>query len=652
MTNARRGPRVLLSATAAAVVAALAASAPAAALGPPDLRAAPASPSNAQTFTFTFAATPDVGAQIVRYEGGFGDAAAEIASPVVTPPPGAADGRYEFRVRAVETNPLAPDEVITGPFRTVAITVDRTPPAPPRASFPQADGENGWYRTLTVRWSCSDPSGASCPATTFTAAGRAQYARQVARDGAGNVSAEAVAGPFNFDNGAALAAPSTPSPGAILTEEPTYVWRNGNDPTSGHARTEVWARWTGVSDQLIARVNAPERRSARNVRSAPLPIRTQIRWFVRFYDRAGNHNDSAARTFTIEPTPPSAAPVVTGGPDGPTNARAPEFSWTGDAPRYVWTLTPDGAEEPSQRGDGPERRAAVQPLADGDYTFSVAQVTALGAEGPEATRSFSVDTVAPPAPVVTLRPPAATTAPAEFAWTTEPGAFSRWTVLDSGGRQVRAPMETPAARATIAALGAGGYTFHLQQIDPAGNASPPVDEAFSVGGPATPAPARARATALPALNARRLKPRRGARLLTVRPTLRWRKGPASTALYNVQMFRVVRAGRSQRLVKVLSAFPKGTVLVVPRSVTKAGSCYVWRVWPYTRSKRFTAKPLGISNFCIASKAAIRKARAAQNKARKAKRRAQPAKRARARGHGAVVTVVTGDPPPAGTAAAR
>ena len=237
----------------------------------------------------------------------------------------------------------------------MTITVDRTPPAPPKASFPGPDGDNGWYRTLTVRWTCSDPSGASCPSQTFTAAGRNQFARQVARDGAGNVSAEAVAGPFNFDNGAALASPSTPSPGAILTDEPTYVWRNATDPTSGQARSEVWARWAGVSDQLIARVAAPAARSARNVRTTPLPIRTLIRWFVRYYDRAGNHSDSAARTFTIDPTPPSAAPQVTGGPAGPTNARAPQFSWKGDAPTFTWKLTPDGAEEPPRRAAGPPR---------------------------------------------------------------------------------------------------------------------------------------------------------------------------------------------------------------------------------------------------------------------------------------------------------
>ena len=399
---ARRGHRVLLTAAVSAVVGLLATSATAVSLGPPDLKADPAGPSNAQAWTFTFSAAPDPGAQIVRYEGGFGDVVATITSPFATPPPAAADGKYEFRVRAVEITPLSPDEV-AGPFRSVTITVDRTPPAPPKASFPGPDGDNGWYRTLTVRWTCSDPSGASCPSQTFTAAGRNQFARQVARDGAGNVSAEAVAGPFNFDNGAALASPLTPSPGAILTDEPTFVWRNATDPTSGQARSEVWARWTGVADQLIARVAAPAARSARNVRTTQLPIRTPIRWFVRYYDRAGNHSDSAARTFTIDPTPPSAAPVVTGGPAGPTNARAPEFSWKGDAPTFTWKLTVDGADAPAQEGRGPAQSITLQPLADGDYTFSVAQVTALGAEGPEATRSFTVDTVAPAAPVVTLR---------------------------------------------------------------------------------------------------------------------------------------------------------------------------------------------------------------------------------------------------------
>ena len=102
---ARRGHRVLLTAAVSAVVGLLATSATAVSLGPPDLKADPAGPSNAQAWTFTFSAAPDPGAQIVRYEGGFGDVVATITSPFATPPPAAADGKYEFRVRAVEITP-------------------------------------------------------------------------------------------------------------------------------------------------------------------------------------------------------------------------------------------------------------------------------------------------------------------------------------------------------------------------------------------------------------------------------------------------------------------------------------------------------------------------------------------------------------------
>ena len=35
-----------------------------------------------------------------------------------------------------------------------------------------------------------------------------------------------------------------------------------------------------------------------------------------------------------------------------------------------------------------------------------------------------------------------------------------------------------------------------------------------------------------------------------------------------------------------------------------GTCYVWRVWPFV-GRRFTGKPLGVSNFCVASKKVLR-----------------------------------------------
>jgi hypothetical protein len=39
-----------------------------------------------------------------------------------------------------------------------------------------------------------------------------------------------------------------------------------------------------------------------------------------------------------------------------------------------------------------------------------------------------------------------------------------------------------------------------------------------------------------------------------------------------------------------------------------GTCYVWRVWPFV-GRRFTGSPLGVSNFCVASAKAIKRAEA-------------------------------------------
>ena len=60
----------------------------------------------------------------------------------------------------------------------------------------------------------------------------------------------------------------------------------------------------------------------------------------------------------------------------------------------------------------------------------------------------------------------------------------------------------------------------------------------------------------------------------------------------------------------------------PKKKLRAGTCYVWRVWPYT-GQAFTPKPVGVSNFCTASAKVIRiKALKAAAKARAAKLKAR------------------------------
>ena len=101
--------------------------------------------------------------------------------------------------------------------------------------------------------------------------------------------------------------------------------------------------------------------------------------------------------------------------------------------------------------------------------------------------------------------------------------------------------------------------------------------------------------ALPSSNWRKLTPRRGAKIRSTRPTLRWAAGPRGTRLYNVQIFQV---GKANALKKVRTAFPKKRSFTLSkRAALKKGSCYVWRVWPY-RGSSFTSRPLGVSHFCI------------------------------------------------------
>jgi hypothetical protein len=47
---------------------------------------------------------------------------------------------------------------------------------------------------------------------------------------------------------------------------------------------------------------------------------------------------------------------------------------------------------------------------------------------------------------------------------------------------------------------------------------------------------------------------------------------------------------------------------------KPNTCYVWRIWPY-RGSKFTPKPLGISNFCVAKASVIKKQARAKARAK-------------------------------------
>ncbi len=361
----------------------------------------------------------------------------------------------------------------------------------------------------------------------------------------------------------------------------------------------------------------------------PLPEQHQLQWRVVTFDNAGNQRLSTERFLRIDSTIPPA-PEITGGPSTPIRFTSPTFSWAGlPLHTFSWDLTVPGRETPV-RGPftGAANEATFPSLADGAYTFRVSQVTQFGQPGAQATRAFVVDTTPPVAPTITARPPFPASGIITFGWTAEPGAYSRWQIIGAGGAVVIGPSDSLLNSVSIANLADGAYSFQVLQIDAAGNTSALTSEPFTVSTPL--APGQSPSTApkvqpeflLPAQNAARLRPKAGKTLPTRRPVLSWRKGPRGTRLYNVQIFKVVkkRRGAAPTVKKVYSGFPAKRQLRAPKSKMQPGTCYVWRVWPYTGT-RFTPKPLGISNFCVA-KASVLKKKAAQAAARKAARRAR------------------------------
>ena len=84
------------------------------------------------------------------------------------------------------------------------------------------------------------------------------------------------------------------------------------------------------------------------------------------------------------------------------------------------------------------------------------------------------------------------------------------------------------------------------------------------------------------------------------------------------MTQVKKGKGAAKVTKIYSSFPKGLQVRAPSKKLAAGTCYVWRVWPYT-GRAFTPKPVGVSNFCTASTKVLRqKALAARAKAAKLK----------------------------------
>jgi hypothetical protein len=288
--------------------------------------------------------------------------------------------------------------------------------------------------------------------------------------------------------------------------------------------------------------------------------------------------------------PGMGAPPTISGSDADvwSAATTPTYTITGSAEgaKLRWVLLGGGSvargpDDLVNRGESP-LTIPLPGLRDDDYRLFAMEVGERGL----TQRRFAVDTTPPRVQIDT---PAAGT------------VFAQGQQVATGYRcDERSCVGTVPAGDPLPTATPGLQSFIVTATDGAGNVTT-VQHDYTVAAPLTPAPlvpttpavvapAPAPMVLPPPENARRLRPRLGAKLRSTRPVLRW-KAHAGAKFYNVQIFRL--AGK--RLVKVLSVFPRTNhVRVPPRRLTR-GATHVWRVWPMVGG-RYTAKPLGISNF--------------------------------------------------------
>ncbi|MGN0854779.1 MAG: Ig-like domain-containing protein [Kiritimatiellia bacterium] len=207
---------------------------------------------------------------------------------------------------------------------------------------------------------------------TGTAREGANEASVCAVDAAGNTSA-AVTRTWTLDTTAptGLTISGTPAPGAVTAEAAFSLAATATDATA------VTYHWTFNGVESTGATLTGTAREGANTAS------------VCAVDAAGNTSAAVTRTWTLDTTAPTR-PVIGGEPaaDGTTNAKEFRFfaeSTDATAVTYHWTF--DGVES-----TGATLAGTAQ---EGANTVSVYAVDAAGNTSETATRSWTVDTVAP-----------------------------------------------------------------------------------------------------------------------------------------------------------------------------------------------------------------------------------------------------------------
>ncbi len=196
---------------------------------------------------------------------------------------------------------------------------------------------------------------------------------------------------------------------------------------------------------------------------------------VKARNSAGQFSAVVSRTWTVDTTAPPA-PQIASGPSGLVASKDATFKVTDSEAGVTFLCKLDAAAYATCPATKP-----YSNLGQGAHTFSVQARDAAGNTSGATTRTWTVDTVAPPRPNLTGRPgdpdPSTT---ATFVWSVaEAGVHFEckddngpWTICTSP--HIRTNLSTTVR-----------HTFRVRTVDDAGNMSPTADWEWRIVVPQT-----------------------------------------------------------------------------------------------------------------------------------------------------------------------
>ncbi len=272
---------------------------------------------------------------------------------------------------------------------------------------------------------------------------------------------------------------------------------------------------------------------------------------VKSRDAAGNESGVASRTWTIDATPPPT-PSIGSGPTGATNSTGAGFAFSSTEAGVGFLCQLDGVGYSSCITP-----ASYAGLADGSHTFSVKSRDTAGNESVAASRTWTIDTIAPPAPSIDSGPSGTTSAgSASFGFSSTEAGVSHHCRLDGGGY-------TACTSPTIySGLIDGSHSFVVKSQDGAGNESAAASRGWTVD---TVAPGVTLAS-----------PPDGSTTSSATPTFSGAAGTAAgdSATVNVKVFEGPTATGIP--IEVLTATRDGGTYSVDASPPLAGGTYTAR----------------------------------------------------------------------------